>query len=254
MQYFIDGFQKIKVGMSIKNRYFLEKIIAYVKGDIDIEELFKNTDLKTKERIVYILNKIIEYKDLQHVYFIEKPQDKNFSTNLYWGIYKGNTEKIFYKNQTSKIQISGPTWAKENYKRVNIESPIFVPIIGNFSPDFNGVMLNPSDWYQIITKNPYFINEIINKELGKNINMQARTAKKELETEINNRLKEYLIQGQERDYNFNWGAKKEAKYLPKEIIDSIYFPLRKDLAIKDLEQQSISFKEMAENYTLNRHP
>lgn len=143
-----------------KIRSRLEK---FLEGKITTRELTEGLPYETLDKIVIILNKLINNMRDEH-YYIKKPIDAKGNIDGTTAIFHGYPLKqgLF----ADILKITGPSNCLE--KGSSALATEYIEIDGYFGDDFEGAVLTRSDWYKIILNCPEltaYINMLLTEEV-----------------------------------------------------------------------------------------
>lgn len=228
----------------------LEKIEQFVRGDITSQELMKNADDTMKWLIYFTLNKTINYEEKDVRYYIELPKDMFFNTMDVKCILAGKTKGL--NINYNEMKAIGPKHVAKSWP--SFHDNHYIEIVGDFSRFPKGVMLYESDWFRIISKYSNLVERmyyltIHDCEYGKKY---KDISLEEVQQRVTSKIQEYVSLPKDGEPHSFWFGKKEARYLPQEVIDSISFVIPKEyIKVQQvLDGQFGTFEEILEGSEL----
>lgn len=221
----------------------LEKIEAYVKGEITQQELISDADDITRGIIHLTINKILNYKEKEIKYYIKLPQDKYFNISNAPCILAGKI--VDYEIISNSLETIGPEYHAKRWPSFHEQQ--YTEITGDFSKYPKGIMLYYSDWYKIISKYPnlhermYYLTINDYEKNNKNLTLE------QVKENVNKQISKWKNAPQDSEPNIHWLGKEEAQYIPQEVIDSIKFVIPIEYLTKEqiLSGEFGTFEEIA---------
>lgn len=222
MNQYLELLNKIKSGRWNQDYLSqLEKIEAYVKGEITSEELVAGADDTMKSVIYFTVNKILNYEEKDVRYYIELPQDMFFNTFSFNCIQAGRIKD--YEIRGNSCETIGPKYRAKGWP--SFRDRDWSEITGDFSNYPDGVMLFHRDWYRIIAKYPDLYERMYNLTVN-DYEMRNRTkgmTMEQLKARVDKEIKRFVNMPEDKEPDCSWSGKEEAQYIPQEVIDSIKF-------------------------------
>lgn len=159
-----------------KSNTLLNKIKAYVKGDITSKELIEETNISNRIYIYLVINNLLNDSGNDIKYYIGVPISDLLSRGGDPYLYAAEvdeTEMIYlYSVGDEYIRVRGPL---DEYdilsakigmsKKIDINhlNPEMIEVVGNLSNYPNGALLSTTDWRIIVKTDPYFYERMYTK-------------------------------------------------------------------------------------------
>ena len=200
-----------------QNAVIVERLEQYAKGEIDSFGLVADLSPEDKAKVYLGLNSMLNYRDVEVKYYIPRPLDMHLNNPECPAIIAGEEKDGDFRH--THVSRLGPSPLHEWWP--GLYSAYFYELEGDFSSIPNGVVLYPSDWIRIVSKNPDLAESILN--LMKNDYQEgyrhANATIEDAQAKINKELD--WAQRDPDAKNVWYQGKDHAQHLPDEVIDSI---------------------------------
>ena len=154
----------------------LNKIKAYVKGDITSKELIEETNISNRIYIYLVINDLLNDSGNDIKYYIGVPISDLLSRGGDPYLYAAEVDEteMFYLYSVGDeyIKVRGPLDEHDILsakigmsKKISINhlNPEMIEVTGDLSNYPNGALLSTTDWRRIVKTDPYFYERMYTK-------------------------------------------------------------------------------------------